>query len=361
MAEQLSLFEQPEPIRRCEPHPRSLPPYDGEGGAFDYTAESLFLGRRGHGPLRVALDTSILIDYGTYGAAIWSDADFDPDATEANYRAELFALYRLLHLWTYRDIRLHVFARQLDDCRRRITGERAQLRMLQVKQLAGALRCLGQGTEGMAAPWGEPWPQRPSGISAVPYGLSFNMTGDIILRDASTTPYDFAVRSAGRARVFIDDKLVVDDWPEHSYTGNFVHGSFLNSVANSHHRIRVQYSVSWSNTGGGTKLRLEFKPPSSGVQNLVPGTDLNPRYGLATTSTDPDGKVTKTDYGPEPELGLPRFEIVDPSGANLRTETQYEPRGDGYLRRTRASCRRAQEQTRETKSKRRTTSPTRSS
>ena len=53
---------------------------------------------------------------------------------------------------------------------------------------------------------------------------------------------------------------------------------------------------------------MYWTPPGQATV-AVPGANLSPRYGLVTSTTDPDGKVTKTEYdtepadGPEPELG----------------------------------------------------------
>ena len=66
-----------------------------EGRYFVYdSAPSLFLGRRGHGPLEVVWDTNILIDYLKYGARIWEGEDFE--VSDEDYYAELEGLTQLI-------------------------------------------------------------------------------------------------------------------------------------------------------------------------------------------------------------------------------------------------------------------------
>lgn len=96
------------------------------------------------------------------------------------------------------------------------------------------------------------------------------------------------------------------------------------------HRIRIDYQ----DPGGDAKLFLNWTPPGgSSVQ--IPTANLKPRYGLTTTTIDPDGKKTRTVYE-TPELGLPTETIVDPDtgGLQLRSTVSYEPLGSGFLRRT---------------------------
>ncbi|MGH2771712.1 MAG: PA14 domain-containing protein, partial [Actinomycetota bacterium] len=94
------------------------------------------------------------------------------------------------------------------------------------------------------------------------------------------------------------------------------------------HRIRIDYQ----DPGASAKLALSWKPPG-GTSAPIPASLIKPRYGLATTEVDPDGKTTKTEYA-LPENGLPTATIIDPSGLNLRSETVYESPGSGFLRRT---------------------------
>ncbi len=66
---------------------------------------------------------------------------------------------------------------------------------------------------------------------------------------------------------------------------------------------------------------------------------FGPNYGLLTQTTDPDGKITQTQYadavnGIDPKFGLPTATIQDPSTLNLKTSTAYEPPGaTSFLRR----------------------------
>lgn len=163
IGEQLALFEAPALLWPGGPDPRSLAREEViEGGAFEYgRCREVFFGRQGAGPLRVALDTSVLIDYADFGSAIWADGPFKPDVPDPGYRDQLVALAEIMNLWTMRDIRLHVFDRQRTDNRRSMSVERVSMRETQIVQLQSALRCLGHDTVDMRPPAGTNWPERP--------------------------------------------------------------------------------------------------------------------------------------------------------------------------------------------------------
>ena len=75
------------------------------GPDFEYErAPYLFLGRRGRGPLHIAWDTNLLIDYFQYGRALWN-REIDIGAP---YSDELEALQLVMSLWVIRDIRFRV-------------------------------------------------------------------------------------------------------------------------------------------------------------------------------------------------------------------------------------------------------------
>jgi large repetitive protein len=145
-------------------------------------------------------------------------------------------------------------------------------------------------------------------------------TGEIGLNSGS---YGFSLAAVDGARLWIDDLLVVDNWVASPLTET---GSI--TVAEGRHRIRIDHFASSSTSG----LSLRWTPPSSSPA-VVPGTALFPSYGLVTKTTDPDGKVSKTEYQ-DPALAAPTAQVADPAGLNLRTETSYEAAGIGkYFRR----------------------------
>ena len=92
------------------------------------------------------------------------------------------------------------------------------------------------------------------------------------------------------------------------------------------HRVRIDYQE----RAGSAGLNLSWTPPG-GAPAPVPAANLKPRYGLVTTATDPDAKLTKTEYA-KPELALATATVVDPTGAALRTASDYENPGAGYFR-----------------------------
>lgn len=98
----------------------------------------------------------------------------------------------------------------------------------------------------------------------------------------------------------------------------------LATVATGTHRLRVDYQELNGNAS------MSLWETASGTN--IPAAQLSPRYGLVTSTVDPDGYQTKFEYQ-YPELGLQTAQVQDPAGAALRTEMVYEPAGTGGFRR----------------------------
>lgn len=131
-------------------HPRSLAPRElDEAGCFDYSVTpAIFLGRSGFGPLRVAWDTNILIDWRDFGEHLLSDEGALPAGIEPTHEEELDALGALMTtIWATRDIRIYPLRRQLRDfgrSRRRMIDPRlVEQRERQLAEIASALWCVG--------------------------------------------------------------------------------------------------------------------------------------------------------------------------------------------------------------------------
>jgi hypothetical protein len=62
--------------------------------------------------------------------------------------------------WLNRDLRIHVFDRQIDDAKKELPEERKRYRVHQITQIASALHCLGHQTVDPTLP-GEPPSLRP--------------------------------------------------------------------------------------------------------------------------------------------------------------------------------------------------------
>jgi hypothetical protein len=98
-----------------------------------------------------------------------------------------------------------------------------------------------------------------------------------------------------------------------------------------YHRILVDYVE----TSGNAKIGLTITPPSG----LHP--QLQPNYGLPTTSIDARSRATQTEYTDRPELGGPTKTTVlaNPATADmaanpdLATTITYEPAGAGKYHR----------------------------
>jgi len=84
---------------------------------------------------------------------------------------------------------------------------------------------------------------------------------------------------------------------------------------------------------GSANLQLRWDPPGAPTEAIVPGSQLNARYGLTTTTVDPDGKTSSTTYA-DPAMSMPTASTEDPGGLALTPSTGYETPGTNhYLRR----------------------------
>ena len=89
------------------------------GPDFDYRESSLmFAGRVGRGPLRVAMDTNLLIDYFEHGHAMWAGESV-AKAHVGEYGEHLEALQLILAVWVLRDIEFVMLKESLRDSKRR--------------------------------------------------------------------------------------------------------------------------------------------------------------------------------------------------------------------------------------------------
>jgi hypothetical protein len=97
----------------------TAPASQAVGPDFLYQQSPLLFGTRdGRGPLRIVLDTNILIDYFEHGYAMWA-GDSLTEARDDEYGEHLEALQLILAVWVLRDIELVMLKESLRDSKRR--------------------------------------------------------------------------------------------------------------------------------------------------------------------------------------------------------------------------------------------------
>jgi RHS repeat-associated protein len=168
-------------------------------------------------------------------------------------------------------------------------------------------------------------------------GYGFSASGKVRFPGSGT--YTFKLWHDDGARLWIDDKLVFDDWAYRSegIAQNVSTGTF---VAEAGKPYRFRYDYLHVGTPGGAEL-WAAGPAIQDTNNGL-GTSrlsfLTPGYNLETSSTTYDSSVgdavTTTSYGTTPELGLTKSKTLDPAGLNLTRALGYETPGSGYLRQT---------------------------
>jgi RHS repeat-associated protein len=144
-------------------------------------------------------------------------------------------------------------------------------------------------------------------------------TGEIDI--TSTLAYGFSLTLTGSARLYVDDKVVVDASGPHNPAAT-VNGS-MGGTTVGRHRIRVDYAPQ-SDVDG--RLDLGWTPPGVGAQ-AIPAAALAPRYANPTkTTTDDDQGVPNrmvTATYDSTANGLVKDQTVDPSGLGVVTSNTY--------------------------------------
>ncbi|MFD7884892.1 hypothetical protein ACFV3N_20930 [Streptomyces bauhiniae] len=109
-----------------------------EHGHFTYgDIPGIFLGRTGTGPMCIAWDTNVLLDYLEYGFHMWDGREIP--VKEGKYRDDLEALDALLNAYILLDLRFFLFDRALVDAKKSLTAERRHQRELAIERFAEAL------------------------------------------------------------------------------------------------------------------------------------------------------------------------------------------------------------------------------
>ena len=145
----------------------------------------LFSGRHGSGPLRVALDTNLLIDYFQYGRVIWA-GDSMPELADGSYGEELEAFQIILALWVLRDIRFHVLRGSLSDARRLLSSERERERRRAFRSFRDAVELVGDSGSGhrMDAPIVVPGSVVEQLLRALPAGGDRGLVREALVSNA---------------------------------------------------------------------------------------------------------------------------------------------------------------------------------
>ena len=167
----------------------------------------------------------------------------------------------------------------------------------------------------------------PAGLGATD-NFSARYTGEITFPGSG---YKLQVCGDDGTRAWLDDVLLIDNWT----VVGCKQSTWTSAADGRPHRIRVEHKE----LTGSADVHLDWIPPG-GSATYVPGLYLSPRYGLATSSTDADGRTSGTEYA-VPGEGVATKSVVDtrPFGATatggqrLSTETAFEPSGQGFRRR----------------------------
>jgi len=161
-------------------------------------------------------------------------------------------------------------------------------------------------------------------------GVGFRAIGKIYA--SATGTYTLSLWHANAARIWVDDKLVLDGW---SYRSNTVVNKTAQVPLTANKPTRFVFE--YANAGGITAFRLDLSGNGVSITDGTWGNIMRPGYNLATSTKVYDSQigdtVTTINYGSKPELGQVQNTVVDPSGLNLSTSFTYEPYQTGSLMR----------------------------
>jgi hypothetical protein len=187
----------------------------------------------------------------------------------------------------------------------------------------------------MSHDWGSTPP-----VTATGGNWGFSMTGT--MRLPTTGNWNFQVGTDEGVRMWIDDRLVINDWQDNPYwTGDTAHYQstvtstypYNNTVANSLHTVRIDYYHISASTDANFSFQMT---PPGGTQTNQVATYFSPDYGLTTSATSYDStngnSTIDLNYGNNPSLGQVASATFDPSGLNLTSSAAYETPGTGYNR-----------------------------
>jgi len=171
-----------------------------------------------------------------------------------------------------------------------------------------------------------------SPVPGVTDNWGFRATGK--MRLPTTGTYKIRIYSDNGIRLYIDDKLMTDDWNDAAQRSH--NDETFENVAGSVHRFRLDYY----HRTGDANVAMYITPPGGSETYVDVNQYISPDYNLTTSSKVYDSTLgdssSTTNYGSNPELGLAQSNSVDPAGLNLTTTNTYETQGatGSFLRQT---------------------------
>jgi hypothetical protein len=113
--------------------------YEDDGLGFCFEAiPDIALGRKGCGPLCIALDTSVLINFMKFGRLMLDDGLV---AGVSGVDGDVLALGNLLSLWMSRSIRFHLSPLNVEDAKRSLANDQREERERALFGLTAAITC----------------------------------------------------------------------------------------------------------------------------------------------------------------------------------------------------------------------------
>lgn len=157
-------------------------------------------------------------------------------------------------------------------------------------------------------------------------GVGLSMSGKITF--PSTGTYTFKSVNTDGVRLYVDDKLIVDNWTNRSGSTIQTSNTFA-AESGKVYRVRLD----WATFNATPQLSVLLSGP--GISETNVWSSLKPGFNLPTTNIVYDQQLgnieTNTTYQ-DPAYGLVSSKVLDPSGLNYSSSATYEQQGTGYFR-----------------------------
>jgi len=169
----------------------------------------------------------------------------------------------------------------------------------------------------------------PVAVAADMNGWGLSATGK--LKVPTTATYNFQIWHDDGIKLWIDDKLVANDWSNGAYRAT---NASIALTDGQSYRYRLDYyDIDKANSALDVYLAPSTVAISSAYRDW--GDKLKPNYNLVTSSVNYDsqlGNTTNSIAYQDAALGTIASSTLDPAGQNLKATSTYEANGTGYLR-----------------------------
>jgi RHS repeat-associated protein len=178
------------------------------------------------------------------------------------------------------------------------------------------------------------WTSSNRPVTPTTDGWGMRLTGEIVLPVSGD--YTVKLSSDDGARVYIDNRLYIDDWTDGAFRDH-PDAKYTADLAGKRVPFRIDYyDKDQADINSKLELRI-YQPGATEADAVLTRNYLVPNFSLTTSETVTDstlGQVTNTRTYNRPEYGVLDKITLDPAGLNYSSTTTTETPGAGFFRQT---------------------------